>query len=529
MGSLGSAVNDMAGPAGTIALRTTVQGGIQALLGGSFKDGAIAGFATGLADVASASMGKGIDDAVKAGTMSTADAMAARTLARVFNSAIRALGNPNDPSYGFASAFISDVIQQGGPAPVTQTAFDDEGNLMPGVVDPKASPEQQQAQLAAHLQQQGLDTETSQTLAQDAVLRSVPGLMPRLLAALNDPRTASGRLVTDEGHERALEEVNAEAGIDPDGDPHLVPAGWVDDALSGSAGYVSRLVGRTGGALHETLVKVMDAITIGRLEVAQQGIAAYLDGVAARGGLSEIEIMALGTLYAANAAVFPSTALDLIPGAGKAIGKVGDLIRAGATARELAAATRIESRALAEVERGAQLNAASIEARAVNEGREVIRQSRGQAGGWNAELNGGLKPNAAYILDNGHGYFTDAAGRVVRAEGVLDLKKMDPNTYQQVMAGRIGGEGYDGGHLIAKLFGGAGERINLIAQLSSVNRGEFRAMEKEWADAIREGKLVKVEVNPVYQGGLNVPVDTEVRYWIDGVLKEKSFPNTPGG
>ena len=43
MNGLGGAVADIAGPAGTIALRTTVQGGINALLGGSFKDGAIAG------------------------------------------------------------------------------------------------------------------------------------------------------------------------------------------------------------------------------------------------------------------------------------------------------------------------------------------------------------------------------------------------------------------------------------------------------------------------------------------------------
>jgi hypothetical protein len=114
---LGKAASSM-GPVGTIALNTTVQGGIQALLGGSFKDGAIAGFASGLAGLAGASIGGGIDKAVKEGTMSAAEAFAARTLARVFTSAVKALGNPDDPNHGFASALVNEVVGQAmGPAP----------------------------------------------------------------------------------------------------------------------------------------------------------------------------------------------------------------------------------------------------------------------------------------------------------------------------------------------------------------------------------------------------------------------------
>ena len=526
----GQVAYDIGGAAGTVALRTTVQGGIQALLGGSFKDGAIAGFASGLADVAGANMRVGIDKAVSDGTMGAAEAAAARTLARVVGSAIRAAGNPADPGYGFANAFLGDVIQQVGmPGPVTQTAFDDDGNLMPGIIDPGATPAEQQAQLAAHLERQGLDAGSATALAQNTIRQHTPGLMPLLMEALNDPRIADDRLITDGGHDQALGAVNAELGIDPEADPHLVPAGWVDDSVSGAAGYVSRLVGRAGGALGETVNKVMNAITIGRLEEAQQGIAAYLDGAAARGGLSEIEIMALGTLYAANEALFPTTALDVIPGAGKTLAKVGGLIRAGGNARELAAATRIESRAAADAERATQVNAAAVEARAINEGREVVRETRGQVGDWNSALSADLKPNAVYILDNGHSYFTDTAGRVMRADGTLDLGKVDRNTYQQVMAGHIGGDGYDGGHLIATLFGGAGEKINLVPQLSSVNRGEFRAMEKTWADALRDGKTVKVEVSPVYATGGSVPTELVARWWIDGVPAQRRFPNVQGG
>ena len=53
--SLGEAL-EVTSDIGKIALRTTVQGGVQALLGGSFKDGAIAGFACGLADLATTNL-----------------------------------------------------------------------------------------------------------------------------------------------------------------------------------------------------------------------------------------------------------------------------------------------------------------------------------------------------------------------------------------------------------------------------------------------------------------------------------------
>ena len=530
LNTLTPAVQAAAGPVGTLALRTTVQGGIQALLGGEFKDGALAGFASGLADMAGANMQANIDKAVAEGAMTAAEAATARTFARVVGSAIRAAGNPDDPANAFASSFLNDLIQQAGPVPATPTnrlAFDDEGNLMPGIVDPEATPAEQQAQLAAHLQAQGLEAGLAQALATETILRS-----QLVINAASDPRTIGGRLVTDEAQDGALDEVNAEFGINPDADPNLVPVGWLDDASKSLGAYVDRLSQRVGGPLRSTLDKAMEAIRIGRLEQAQQSISSYLEGVAARGGLSEAEIVVLGVLYAANETLFPTTVLDVIPGAGKALGKVGHLIRGGANAREVAAATRIESRGLAEVERAAQVQAARAEAHYAAQGMAVVRETPGQRGAWNAGLNGPLQPNTAYVLSNGHSYVTDAAGRVTRADATLDLAKLgsgDRNVYQQVVSGRIGGEGYDGGHLIGTLFGGAGERINLVPQLSSVNRGEFRAMEKSWADALVAGKSVKVEVSPVYRPGSDVPQEIVARWWIDGVPQMRRFPNVNGG
>jgi filamentous hemagglutinin len=145
-------------------------------------------------------------------------------------------------------------------------------------------------------------------------------------------------------------------------------------------------------------------------------------------------------------------------------------------------------------------------------------------------LNSELKPNSVYLLNNGHAYTTDAFGRVSKAEGLLDVAKADRNTWQQAATGRAGGDGYDGGHLIAGLFGGAGERINLVPQLATVNRGEFRVMEGEWARAVLAGRTVKVEVRPVYSGNSTTPDRIVVDHWIDGVRQApRPFENKRGG
>ena len=83
---------------------------MQALMGGQFADGALAGLASGLAEAASAHMLGGINEAVKNGAMTANEAMAARTFARVIGSAIRAAASPGDPGQAFASAFLDDVL-----------------------------------------------------------------------------------------------------------------------------------------------------------------------------------------------------------------------------------------------------------------------------------------------------------------------------------------------------------------------------------------------------------------------------------
>ena len=129
-----------------IAASTGVQGLVQATMGGSFKDGALAGFAGALGQQVAGQMLQGIDSAVDAGTMTAVEATAARTFARMLGSAIRASATPGDPNQAFANAFLSDVMGtvdvrqagQPGPAlgPINQAAFDDNGRALPVFANP---------------------------------------------------------------------------------------------------------------------------------------------------------------------------------------------------------------------------------------------------------------------------------------------------------------------------------------------------------------------------------------------------------
>jgi hypothetical protein len=131
-----------------------------------------------------------------------------------------------------------------------------------------------------------------------------------------------------------------------------------------------------------------------------------------------------------------------------------------------------------------------------------------------------LQPDTRYIVDNTYLYETDSRGRVVYAEGhldqTLDVADRVRNEYQQKLAGgadRLPGD--HGGHFFGTLFGGPGEGINLTAQNGRlVNLGEFKVLENTWADAIREGKPVHVEITAVYPGDKLRPSEFKVTYQI---------------
>lgn len=100
----------------------------------------------------------------------------------------------------------------------------------------------------------------------------------------------------------------------------------------------------------------------------------------------------------------------------------------------------------------------------------------------------------------------------------------DRNTYQQCVTGKCGDIGDDGGHLIASSLGGAGDRINIVPQASTLNRGDWKAMENELRNALKDGKSVSVKINVGYPAGSGVrPNEFQVFTNIGGKIKEFKF------
>ncbi|WP_156373513.1 DUF637 domain-containing protein [Pseudorhodoferax sp. Leaf267] len=90
--------------------------------------------------------------------------------------------------------------------------------------------------------------------------------------------------------------------------------------------YVDRALSKLNDALKTQEIKP--------LVESQKIIRDYLESAGARGGLTETEIVALGILYAANEALFPTGVLDVLPG-GKAVSKVGAGVKAGNKAEDV--------------------------------------------------------------------------------------------------------------------------------------------------------------------------------------------------
>ena len=159
----------------------------------------------------------------------------------------------------------------------------------------------------------------------------------------------------------------------------------------------------------------------------------------------------------------------------------------------------------------------------------TIETESGNKGNWNELLNN-PEPNTRYIVDGNKIYDTDHLGRVVRVEATLKLDTLDRNTYQQLKAGKQGIDGDEGGHLIASILNGSGEKINLLPMNSNLNRGEWKALENSWAKALRKGKTVKVKIEPVYQGTDIRPNRFSISYSIDnGRFMYTEFLNQVGG
>lgn len=141
------------------------------------------------------------------------------------------------------------------------------------------------------------------------------------------------------------------------------------------------------------------------------------------------------------------------------------------------------------------------------------------------DLKGELLPNVKYESE-GYYYSTDKIGRIKNVEGNLRLEDGQRNEYAQRKAGGIDRQESDqGGHLIARQFGGSGGLDNLVAMKGELNQGAYKKMEMDLKKALEDGCTVDTEIRVKYEGNSQRPSRIIVVYKIDGEKTKKIFDN----
>ncbi|MBP2851796.1 DNA/RNA non-specific endonuclease [Dickeya oryzae] len=174
------------------------------------------------------------------------------------------------------------------------------------------------------------------------------------------------------------------------------------------------------------------------------------------------------------------------------------------------------------VVKGSQKSGASTQEK------EPIALEQGGKGAWNKALNK-PEPNEVYS-DGAKTFYTDDLGRTNKVEASLEWSTSDRNTYQQRKAGKSGEDADEGGHLIASIFNGPGEKINLVPMDGNLNKGAWKQMENLWANVLKDGGKVQVKIEPSYSGESIRPDAFTVTYQINNERPvRETFNNAPGG
>lgn len=145
-----------------------------------------------------------------------------------------------------------------------------------------------------------------------------------------------------------------------------------------------------------------------------------------------------------------------------------------------------------------------------------------------------LKPSEKYEV-NHYSYETDRYGRIKRCEGTLRLEEGKRNTAHQTRAGgeyRL--ENDEGGHLIAKRFGGSEKIDNIVPMDHEVNRHEYKDVEDGWAAELKKGNNINVKILCRYEKDSARPIGFHVKYIVVdqqgfSVTEQKYISNKASG
>ncbi|EMY35788.1 hypothetical protein D477_002581 [Arthrobacter crystallopoietes BAB-32] len=304
------------------------------------------------------------------------------------------------------------------------------------------------------------------------------------------------------------------------------------DGLRIEVSEIAPAFGRPGGG---TQLRFLDA----------NDVPLGVDEVIRRGGLQETGPRAFDRPWASNA----SNPVDLLQEYGLKVSSRRSVLDAVANAGiELKPNTVYEVAGRGKFYTNSSGNIQHVEA------------ARGRTGNWNPELNN-PRPLVRYHIDDNVVIQTDADARPVslHAHDIEYYSKEMAETWRhesnQQKIGNLGGTDYDGGHLLAAMFGGPGEKINLVPQLNLQNRNvglaDLTPAERRRAtgnartwyetelwirDRLKEvpqggaKPAVTWDVKPVYSSGNTsaVPRRIELRVTINGQQEKFIFRNQRG-
>ncbi|RRD88664.1 DNA/RNA non-specific endonuclease, partial [Conchiformibius steedae] len=166
-----------------------------------------------------------------------------------------------------------------------------------------------------------------------------------------------------------------------------------------------------------------------------------------------------------------------------------------------------------------------------------ITLTAGSKNYWNPNVSK-PKPNMLYETTHGHTYLTDQYSRVHKVEANLRVDTTWQDTHrngsQQRKSGGADRRADDhGGHLIASMFEGLGEGINIVPMNKVLNgsSGAWYQLEQRWKRELGNGGSVKVKIDVIYPKGGNSkrPEKFKIYQKINGVEERKTLMNTETG
>ena len=137
-----------------------------------------------------------------------------------------------------------------------------------------------------------------------------------------------------------------------------------------------------------------------------------------------------------------------------------------------------------------------------------------------------LLPNIEYTI-NGNRYKTDENVNIVSCDS--EPKHTEDGERNQKEQKESGGEYRqeedDGGHIVARILGGAEGEENLVPMRRTINRGDYKKMENIISKALQEEKKVTLQVELEYDENSHRPSKIKVEYIIDGETTTCEFDN----